>query len=173
VSEHRDTRPESLQDDPGHGMTLVVKTVTRLLAGFILLFGSYLVIYGHLGPGGGFSGGVVLACGLILVVLAFGRRFVEQFVTERAAGLWDSAGALGFLGIALLGYLAGGFFRNFLHGEPVGAPFELVSGGTIPLSNIAIGIKVSACLFMVFVVLAAFRRFDGGELEPDEDRAGS
>ena len=162
MSEPAEERRERLTDDPGHGMTVVVKTITRLLAGFILLYGLYVVTYGHLSPGGGFAGGVILGCGLILVVLAFGRRFVVQFVSERGAGLWDSVGALAFLGIAVLGYLAGRFFQNFLH---AGKPFQLFSGGTIPLSNIAIGIKVSACLFVVFVVLAAFRR-EGEEKDP-------
>jgi len=168
VSEPAEDRREHLVDDPGHGMTVVVKTITRLLAGFILIYGLYVVLYGHLSPGGGFAGGVVLGCGLILVVLAFGRRFVVQFISERGAGMWDSAGALAFLGIAVLGYLAGRFFLNFLN---TGEPFQLMSGGTIPLSNIAIGIKVSACLFLVFVVLAAFRR--GGCEEPgDEEPKG-
>ena len=162
MSETTEEPRQPAADEPGHGMTLIVKTITRLLAGFILLYGLYVVIYGHLSPGGGFAGGVVLGCGLILVVLAFGRRFVVQFVSERGAGLWDSAGALAFLGIAVLGYLAGQFFQNFLH---PGEPFQLFSGGTIPLSNVAIGIKVSACLFVVFVVLAAFKMNGSGETE--------
>lgn len=165
MSEPAEDRRERLVDDPGHGMTLVVKTITRLLAGFILIYGLYVVLYGHLSPGGGFAGGVVLGCGLILMVLAFGRRFVVQFISERGAGMWDSAGALAFLGIAVLGYLAGRFFQNFLD---AGEPFQLFSGGTIPLSNIAIGIKVSACLFVVFVALAAFKLGDRDASEPEE-----
>ena len=169
MSEPAEDRRERLVDDPAHGMTLVVKTITRLLAGFILIYGLYVVLYGHLGPGGGFAGGVILGCGLILVVLAFGRRFVVQFVSERGAGLWDSAGALAFLGIAVLGYLAGRFFQNFLD---LGEPFQLFSGGTVPLSNIAIGIKVSACLFVVFVALAAFKPGDQDTSEPEKPKTG-
>ena len=61
------------------GMSLIVKSVTRLVTAFIVIFGVYLVLYGHLTPGGGFPGGVVLACALILVTLSFGRAFVSQF----------------------------------------------------------------------------------------------
>ena len=163
MSETAEEPRQTPAEEPGHGMSLVVKTITRLLAGFILLYGLYVVIYGHLSPGGGFAGGVVLASGLILVVLAFGRRFMVQFVSERGAGLWDSAGALAFLTIAVLGYLAGRFFQNLLHR---GTAFELFSGGTIPLSNVAIGIKVAAGLFVVFVVLAAFRMNGAGGSGP-------
>ena len=38
------------------GMTLIVKTITALLIGFILLFGFYVILTGHLSPGGGFAG---------------------------------------------------------------------------------------------------------------------
>ena len=53
------------------GMTLIVKTVTRWVKVFIFLFGVYIVITGHLGPGGGFAGGLIIACSYILLTLAF------------------------------------------------------------------------------------------------------
>ena len=56
-----DRRPE--------GMGIIVKTVARWLKGFILLYGIYLVLYGHLTPGGGFAGGVVIACAFILLTM--------------------------------------------------------------------------------------------------------
>ena len=143
--------PES---DPGAGMSLIVKTITRLVASFILLFGIYIVLYGHLTPGGGFAGGVIVACSLILMLLAFGKRFVFSFISEKAPTLWDCVGALAFLLIAVAGYFGGTFFLNlFSKGEP----FHLFSAGTIPLCNMAIGVKVGACLFGVFLALAAFR----------------
>ena len=136
------------------GMTLIVKTVTALVSAFILLFGVYIVLYGHLTPGGGFAGGVILACCFILLVLAFGKEFVGRIVSERAPYLWDCVGALGFLAIGLLGYYGGKFFYNFL-AQP--GDYRLFSGGIIVPCNIAIGIKVAACLFGVFVVLSVFR----------------
>ena len=141
------------------GMTLIVKTVTRLVAAFITIFGVYIVLYGHVSPGGGFVGGVVLASGLVLVVLAFGREYATSIVGERSAAVWDAVGALAFLAVALMGYLAwhgGGdvFFYNLLY---KGDPGRLLSGGTIALSNMAIGLKVGACIFAVFLVLVGFK----------------
>ena len=136
------------------GMSLIVKTITRLVSSFILLFGIYIVLYGHVSPGGGFAGGVILAAGLILILLAFGKEQTLKLVSHSASVTWDSAGALGFLAIAVLGYLAGDFFINFLG---PGEPYELASAGTIPLSNVAIGAKVGAGLFGVFLALAIFR----------------
>ena len=147
------------------GMSLIVKTVTSLVSAFILLYGIYIVLYGHLTPGGGFVGGVILACCFILMVLAFGKGFVDEIISERSPYLWDCIGALGFLVIALLGYYGGRFFYNFLVPEPshIGAPdaiagnYRLLSAGIIVPSNVAIGLKVAACLFGVFAVLSIFR----------------
>jgi len=136
------------------GMSLIVKTMTRLVLAFIVTFGVYVVLFGHLSPGGGFSGGVVLAAGLILVMLAFGKEYAGEICDPRHASVWDSVGALGFLAVALLGYVGGVFFLNFFD---KGKAFHLFSGGSIPYANIAIGLKVGACLYLALVVTSAFR----------------
>jgi len=136
------------------GMTLIVKQVTKLVTGFIFLYSVYLILFGHLSPGGGFTGGVTLACGFILLILAFGKEYVNTIVGDRSATICDCLGALAFLVIALVGYIGGTFFLNIL-AEP--GDFRLFSGGTIPLANIAIGLKVGACLAGVFVALTVFK----------------
>jgi multisubunit Na+/H+ antiporter MnhB subunit len=150
------------------GMSVIVKTVTRLATGFIAIFGIAVVLYGHVSPGGGFAGGVIIASAFVLVVLAYGSEYASRFVTGRAASMWDSGGALGFLAVALLGYLGGHFFWNFLRPQP-GAElslFRLYSAGSIVLSNAAIGLKVGMGLFGIFFTLSVFRR---GEAERNRD----
>ncbi|MCE5251150.1 hypothetical protein LLG96_13115 [bacterium] len=137
-----------------NGMTLIVKTITRLVLGFIIVFAANIVLYGHITPGGGFAGGVMLACAIILLILAFGKKTALDIVGEKALSAWDSIGALGFLSIALIGFSGGFFFTNFIMR---GTPLRLISGGTVMWSNIAIGIKVSACLVAVFIALVMFR----------------
>ncbi|MCM8761457.1 MAG: MnhB domain-containing protein, partial [Candidatus Omnitrophica bacterium] len=56
------------------GMTLIIKTVTRITLGFILLYGIYIAVSGHVEPGGGFAGGVIVALSLVHVMLAFGKE---------------------------------------------------------------------------------------------------
>jgi multicomponent Na+:H+ antiporter subunit B len=142
------------------GMSPIVKTVTRLVTTFITLFGIYIVLYGHLSPGGGFAGGAILAAGLILMLLAFGRGPTFEMFNHQVALGWDCGGALAFLAVAVLGYLAGMFFGNFLG---PGDAYQLDSAGTVPLSNLAIGAKVGAGLFGAFVALALFRPGRGWE----------
>jgi len=141
------------------GMSLIVKNMTRLVAGFIALFGIYDIIYGHVEPGGGFSGGVILAASMVLVVLAFGEEFSRRVLSVDVARVTTSLAALVFLAVGLGGYMVGKFFTNFLGRGEVG---ELASAGTLGISSLAVGIEVGAGLFGVFVALAMFRRTGTG-----------
>jgi len=140
------------------GMTIIVKTVSSWVKVLIVLFGIYIVLFGHLTPGGGFAGGVILASSYVLLMLAFGREFVQKDLPLALVSKLDCLGAFMFILIAILGIVFGGtFFFNFLV-EKYGQPLQLLSAGTIPLSNIAIGLKVGASLFLVIFVLSTFRR---------------
>jgi len=139
------------------GMSSIVQVIARLLAGILFLFGTYIVLHGHLTPGGGFAGGVLIAAAFILMSLAFGS--VEQ--TERNSytfsSVVESLGGLLFVGLALAGVLAGAYFFRNAGVFGLGRPLELISGGIIMPANIAIGIKVGAGLFAIFLALGASR----------------
>jgi multicomponent Na+:H+ antiporter subunit B len=150
------------------GMTVIVKTVASWCKVLIFLFGIYIVFFGHLTPGGGFAGGVILACSYVLLLLAFGREFTEANLSLGTASKLDCAGALLFAAIALTGFLYGstGFFYNFIHQQYLAGrdtAFKLVSAGIIPLANIAIGLKVGASLFLIVLLLSAFRPETSGK----------
>lgn len=132
------------------GMSLIVKTITRLTVGLILLYGIYIVSHGHVSPGGGFAGGVIIALSFIHLMLAYGKETAFKRLPRAATSFLEGLGALMFLAIALLGFTGGYFFLNFL---PKGNPFKLFSAGIIPLCNVAISLKVGAGLFAIFVAL--------------------
>ena len=118
--------------------SLVLYTGCMLLFPLILVFGSYIFIYGHLTPGGGFQGGAVIASGFLLIYL--GCR--EKRISRIASDITESLGGLTFLVIGLLGLVFGShFLSNFL---PKGTANELFSAGVIPIIYIAIGFKVGA-----------------------------
>lgn len=136
------------------GMTLIVKTVSRLTVGLIMLFGIYIVVHGHVAPGGGFAGGVIIALAFILLMLAFGKEKALEKIPKAVASFLEGFGALMFLGLALLGFGGGYFFANvFGRGEA----FRLFSAGEIPLYNIIISIKVCTGLFAIFLVLVLLK----------------
>jgi len=137
------------------GMSMIVRTVTRWLKGPILLFGIYIVLYGHITPGGGFGGGVIIASAFILIMLARGEEHGLGIFSRGAASRLDSGGLLVFLALGWLGtWYASTFFNNFI-GTPEQAQFTLFSGGVMPMMNVALGLKVASALFLVFTVLTA------------------
>ena len=142
------------------GMTVIVKTISGWVKVLIFLFGINVILFGHLTPGGGFAGGVILASSYVLLMLAFGRQFVEKNLPIPWASRLDCLGAFLFALIAILGIVFGGsFFVNFLYQRYLpGKALNLVSAGTIPLSNIAIGLKVGASLFLAIFALSVSRK---------------
>ena len=121
--------------------SLLVRVTGLGLVAPVILVGIYIVAHGHQTPGGGFQGGVILATALLLTYLA------GDYATMRAVGptwlieLAEGSGAAGFALIGVAGLVAGtAFFDNVL-GK--GTPGELLSSGTIPLSNAAVGLAVT------------------------------
>jgi multisubunit Na+/H+ antiporter MnhB subunit len=142
------------------GMSTIVRVVTRWLLGFVFVFGLAVALFGHLSPGGGFAGGVVLACGFVLATLAFGGRTGPIALVGRIASSLDAVGALAFLAVAVLGYAAGHFFQRWI---ARGELFTLGSATFIVLMNVAILVKVGAGVFAGFLALVVF-----GRLGPEE-----
>ncbi len=137
------------------GMSLIVRTITRLTVGLIMLYGIYIVANGHISPGGGFAGGVIIALSFFLLLLAFGKDIAFKKMPIEVASFFETLGAIMFLGIALLGFSNGYFFANFFTSK--GKPFALFSAGIIPLANVAICFKVGAGVFAIFIVLVLLK----------------
>jgi multicomponent Na+:H+ antiporter subunit B len=86
-----------MNDSDRSGMTLIVKTVTRLTLGFILVYGVYIGMTGHSSPGGGFAGGVIIALSLVHIMLAFGREVALHRISRGILRVLAGSGALIFL----------------------------------------------------------------------------
>jgi multicomponent Na+:H+ antiporter subunit B len=136
----------------------------------VLIFGLYIIMHGHVTPGGGFQGGAVVASGTALIIVAFGSYEIQKRLKERHLSILESGGALLFIGLAFAG-MATVFFYNFLVGSPVfghippfgSNPGDIWTGGVVPLMNIGVGLKVLAGLSAI--VLAMALAASGEEME--------
>ena len=137
-------------------MTIIVQKTAQLIAGMIFIYGIYIIIHGHLTPGGGFAGGVVLAGSFILITLAFGSDFLRLVKEETGTTIIESIATIMVIFIATAGFLFGThiFFNNFL---PKGTVGQLVSAGVLPLYNIFVGAEVAASIFIIFLSLIIFK----------------
>lgn len=140
------------------GMTEIVKTISRLLAGLIFFYGIYIVLFGHLTPGGGFAGGVIISGAFILLIVANGIDEEKLMGEKEKAVSLASLGIFLFWIISIIGLCMGTFF--FLNFLGKGRPLNIFSGGTIPLCNIAIGIEVSAALCSIVIAFILVKKGD-------------
>ena len=138
------------------GMSIIVKKVTQLLSGLIFLYGLYIIVHGHLTPGGGFAGGTILSGAFILVVISFGTDILKIKKEKIGSKIIESIAILFFLLIGTIGIFisAAVFFENYL---PKGKIGSLISAGLIPIFNIVVGIEVAAALFSIFLALVIYK----------------
>jgi multicomponent Na+:H+ antiporter subunit B len=135
----------------------ILKTGADVLAPLIVLFGIYIFIHGHLTPGGGFPGGVVMASAFLLLLMAY-----EDFsfshgiinITESLSGV--AYVLIGLAGLVLLG------LNHFLDPRwlSLGQWGKLFSTGAVPLIYSFIGLKVGSEMSGMLDSL----QNDGGEL---------
>ncbi len=129
------------------GMTLIVKVITRLTVGLILIYGIYIVLQGHLSPGGGFAGGVIIALSFIQLMLAFGKEPVLKKMGKARCIFLSSSAALVFLLLILRGSLVKQI-PSLQEKHPA-----VFTAGLIPFCDIAVSILVGAGLFVIFLAL--------------------
>ncbi|MEV8565512.1 MnhB domain-containing protein [Streptomyces sp. NPDC051322] len=145
----RPTRREREQRPPRTGRTLE----TTRLAGYVLLpvtliIGFDVVAHGQVTPGGGFQGGVVLATGLHLLYLTGNYRALVRLRPVRIFDAGEALGASLFVALGLAGLaVSGAFLRNIF---PTGTFGQLLSAGTVPVFNLAVGVEV-ACGMVVLL----------------------
>lgn len=148
-------------------MSPVVRTMIKILFAPMFVFGSYIILHGHLTPGGGFQGGAIIGSLMALYMLAYGAT---KWKKNLLSGI-ESTGLLVFIGTGLLGLISGYLFYNFLadSGIPIfnqaipamegwthanWAP--LFSGGTVSVMNLAVGLEVIAALTLIIVTMGIF-----------------
>ncbi len=128
-------------------MDVIVRSVVKGLFPFILLFGIYIILHGHLTPGGSFPGGVVIASGIALLVISFDLKKAEDVISEWNAHVLE--GLAGFFLVIIILSLSP--IRDIL--MPSGKAFELWSGQQVLLLNVVGGVMVSMALVAIVYLL--------------------
>lgn len=153
--------PNDQQDVSGpEQQSDAVRTFVLGLVDLLALFSLYIILTGHLTPGGGFQGGVMLTTAFALIYLSGSLEAFLRLTPKEAIEMAEAigVGGLAFYGLAVLamGYP---FFQNAI---PLGKSGHLLSAGSLPLLNFLTGIAVS--MGMVLLIRAYLREvLEGGE----------
>jgi len=140
-TEHKDEQGTTSNDDiplPSEA----TRVASLGLVGPLVVFGLYIVTHGHLTPGGGFQGGVVLATAPLLVYVAGDLKTFKRIANHEFVEITEALGIGGYLSSGFLGMVLGSaYLRNVL---PLGTTGHLFSGGTILVLNVFTGAAVAA-----------------------------
>lgn len=128
----------------------ILQKVAFVLVPMIMIFGIYIILNGHLSPGGGFSGGAIIGAGLILYLNAFGFAKTERFFTEKTYKIVSFC-ALSFYCLAKsYSFYTGA--NGLESGIPLGTPGAILSSGLILPLNICVGLVVACTMYAFYAI---------------------
>ena len=131
----------------------ILQGTVFVLCPIIFIFGIYIILNGHLSPGGGFSGGAIIGAGLMLYTSAYGFEKTQRFFDEHIYKIAK------ITALCMYGIIGSYFYITGANGIenhiPLGTPGHILSSGIILPINICVGLEV-ACTMYAFYAL--FRR---------------
>ena len=130
--------------------THLLEVVSSKLGPIVLLFGFYVMLYGHISPGGGFQGGVIVASSIVF--LALGTEIKSKLTNTTVLSRIE---ALSFLAL-ILASISGVFFGTGFFGNPI-KPNTDLSVNFIILLNIIIGLKVGTSIATMCIAMMGGR----------------
>ncbi|MBF0266260.1 MAG: sodium:proton antiporter [Gammaproteobacteria bacterium] len=131
----------------------IIEHALNLLFPLLLVVGFYVIFHGHLTPGGGFQGGVIIASAFFLNILAKPYKSSDSEIesTHNNLTIIESLSGVTFIAIGLYALISGhDFLEPFLSHGQLGS---LWSAGTLPFLYIAVGLKVGAELSSLLITL--------------------
>lgn len=129
---------------------IILQKTAIVLVPFVLLLGVYVVLNGHISPGGGFSGGAIMAAGLILFVTAFGFASIRRFFTYKTYQTIVLCALLTYALSKCYSFYTG---ANHIHSIiPLGTPGAILSSGLILVLNICVGFVVCCTMYAFYAV---------------------
>ncbi len=132
---------------------MILKMIVYMIAPITCMFGLYVILNGHLSPGGGFSGGAIIGAGIILFACAFGVDETRKFFNEKVYKVVKVTALLLYAMIMGIYFYTGA--NNIPLSIPLGQPGAILSAGLILVINILVGLEVACTMYAFF---ALFRK---------------
>ena len=134
----------NLQDDS------ILKVIANIVVPFMVIFGIYVILNGHISPGGGFSGGTIIAAAFILWQAAYGFKDIRKNFNFKTLG-WINTVALAVIAIVNMPiFIMGSMGMKSIY--PLLTPGNIISATTVLLLDIAVGIKVACTMYELYAL---------------------
>ena len=106
---------------------IILRTVVRVIAPFIFMYGLYIQLHGEYSPGGGFQAGVICASTFIVYGFIYGLDSIMKVISIKTASFLSALGVLIYAGVGVVAMLKGGNFLGYsalsqdaVHGQQLG-----------------------------------------------------
>ncbi len=134
---------------PAIRVSPLVAFVVRFTSPFIAAFALWVILKGHLFPGGGFQGGAILGALGILLTIVLDRRRVWPLPAVARSRLLQAGGPLAFAVVAL----AGLWLTGYVLGYPADPALHAVRSLMMLLLEVGIGFGGGAIILALFLRL--------------------
>ena len=142
---------------------LIVTNTVRLVVPVIQLFAFYVLAHGHVSPGGGFQGGVVMGASFILIALAWDLDYALVRMTLPRCMAIAAAGIIIYAGIGFLSMFLGGEFLDYAELERVlPVSREMARYHAMLGVEVGVGFTVTSIMFALYANLSSEGRLKGG-----------
>lgn len=133
----------------------ILKRMIAILLAFIFIYGFYVILHGHISPGGSFAGGIIVGLSFIAFSTVYGIEAGKAKLPEKFLVWVESYGTLWYGIMGMVGIFKGAppFLANKMAGIDLGLPGALSSGGLIGLIGLGVGIRVASTMITLFYTL--------------------
>ena len=132
----------------------ILKRMASIILPFICIYGFYVILHGHVSPGGSFAGGIIVGLSFIAYSTIYGIEKGRKKLPEKVLVWTESYGTLWYGIMGMVGIVKGApFLANKLAGVDLGIPGALKSGGLISLIGFGVGIRVASTMVTLFFTM--------------------
>jgi multicomponent Na+:H+ antiporter subunit B len=133
--------------------SLMLRTLLAPMLALLQLFGVYVLLHGHYGPGGGFVAGILFAASMILPRLTMGRPSGRLVLTPRGAAVMAAIGILFFAAIAVAPMVVGQSPLDYAV-LPIGSGAAARRSMGILLIEVGVTLAVAGAMLSIFYALS-------------------
>ena len=141
----------------------ILRTGADVLAPALVFFGCYIFMGGHLTPGGGFQGGVILGASFIMIAIAYNLRVAIGWLSPKLCVVFAALGVALYGAIGFLCLLLGGDFLDYGVLSRI-LPLSAVEARSMGILGVEIGVActVMAVMFSIYADLSSQGRLYRG-----------